>query len=85
LLSNETKGKTCRTIILPAVLYGCQTLFLTVREAHKLRVFKNSVLKKFRPRRNKVTEEWRKLHNEELKDPHPSPHIVKVITSKRMR
>jgi hypothetical protein len=53
---------------LPVVLYGCETWSLTLREGHRLRVFDNRVLRRiFRPKRDEVTGEWRKLHNEELK------------------
>jgi hypothetical protein len=53
--------------ILPVVLYGCETWSLTLREEHKLRVFESRVLRKiFGPKREVVTGEWRKLHNEEL-------------------
>ena len=61
--------KTHRTIILPDVLYGCETWSLTLREERKPRVFGNRVLRiTFGPKRNEVTGEWRKLHNEELND-----------------
>jgi len=52
---------------LPVVLYGCETWSLTLREERKLKVFENMVLRRiFGPRRNEVTGEWRRLHNEEL-------------------
>jgi hypothetical protein len=55
--------------MLPVVLYGFQTWLLTLREECRLRVFENRVLrKKFGPKRDKLTGEWRKLHNEELSD-----------------
>jgi len=58
-----------RTIILPVVLYGCGNWSLTLREGRKLRVFENMVLRRiFGPRRDEVTGDWRKLHNEELND-----------------
>ena len=57
-----------RTIILPLVLYGCETWALTLREERKLRVFENMVLRIFGPRRDEVMGEWRRLHNEELND-----------------
>ena len=53
-----------RTIILPVVLYGCETWSLTLREERRLRVFENRVLRRvFGPKRDEVTGEWRKLHN----------------------
>jgi hypothetical protein len=75
-----------RTIILPIVLYGCATWSLTLREERKLRVFENMVLRRiFGPRRDEVTGEWRRLHNEEINDLHSSPNIVRVIKWRRMR
>ena len=68
LLSKNLKIKIYRNIILPAVLYGCETWSLTLREEHRLRVFENRVLRIFGPKRDGVTGEWRKLHNEELND-----------------
>jgi len=69
LLSKNLKIKIYRTIIVPVVLYGCETWSLTLREEKKLRVFENMVLRRiFGPRREEVTEEWRRLHNEELND-----------------
>ena len=73
------------TVILPVVLYGCETWSLTLREERKLRVFENMVLRGiFGPRRDEVTGEWR-LHNEERNDLYSSPNIVRVIKSGRMR
>jgi len=67
---------------LPFVLYGCGTWSLTLREEHRLRVFENTVLRRiFGPKRDKVTGERRKQH-EELHDLYSSPNIVRVITSK---
>jgi len=66
--------------------HGCETWSLTLREESRLRVFENRVLRRiFGPRRDKVTGEWRKLHNEELNDLYCSPNIIRVIESKRMR
>ena len=80
------KIKIYRTIILPVVLYGCETWSLTLREEHRLRVFENRVLRRiFGPRRDGVTVDWRKLHNEELNDLYSSSNIVQVIKSRRMR
>jgi hypothetical protein len=54
---------------LPEVLYGCETWSLTLREEHRLRVLENWVLRRiFGPKRDDVTGEWRKLHNEELRE-----------------
>jgi len=86
LLSKNLKIQIYRNIILPIVLYGCETWSLTLREERKLRVFENRVLRRiFEPRRDEVTGEWRRLHNEELNDLYSSPNIVRVITSRRMR
>ena len=86
LLSKNLKIKIYRAIILPVVLYGCETWSLTLWEERKLRVFENMVLRRiFGPRRDKVTGEWRRLHNEGLNNLYSSPNIVQVIKSRRMR
>jgi hypothetical protein len=55
-----------KTIILPVILYGCETWSLTLREEHRLGVFENKVLRRlFGPKRDEVTGEWRKLRNED--------------------
>jgi hypothetical protein len=57
-----------------------------LREGRRLRVFENRVLRKvFGPKRDEVTEEWRKLHNEEPNDLYCLPNIVRVVKSRRMR
>ena len=69
LLSKNLKIKIYRTVILPVVLYGCETWSLTLREKRRQRVFENRVLRRvFGSKRDVVTGEWRKLHNEELRD-----------------
>ena len=79
LLSKNLKIKIYRTVILPVVLYGCETWSLTLREERKLMLFENMVLRRiFGPRRDEVTGEWRRLHNEELNDLCSSPNIVRV-------
>jgi len=65
LLYKILKIKIYRTIILPVVLYGCETWSLTLREERKLRAFENSVLRRiFGPKSDEVTGEWWKLRNE---------------------
>ena len=86
LLSKNLKIKIYRTIILRVVLYGCETWSLILWEERKLRVFENMELRRiFGPRRDEVTGEWRRLHNEELNDLYSSPNIVRVIKSRRIR
>jgi hypothetical protein len=71
---------------LPVVLYRCETWSLTLREEYRLRVFENRVLRRiFGPKRDKVTGESRRLHNEELDDLYSSPNIIRVIKSRKMR
>jgi len=69
LPSKNIKIKIYITIILRVVLYGCVTWLLTLRDECRLKVYENRVLQRiFGPKRDEVTEEWRKLHNEELSD-----------------
>jgi hypothetical protein len=76
------KIKIYKTVILPVVLYGCETWSLTLREEHRLRVFENSVLGKiFGPKREEDGS-WRKLRNDELHSLYSSPNIVRVIKSR---
>jgi hypothetical protein len=85
LLSRNLKITIYKTIILPAVLYRCETWTLTLREEHRLEVFENKVLRRiFGPKRDEVTVEWRKLHNEELHDLYSSPSITRIIKARRM-
>jgi hypothetical protein len=85
LISRNLKIKIYKTVILPFVLYGCETWSLTLREEHGLRVFENRVLRKvFGPKREEDGP-WRKLHNDEFHSLYSSPNIVRVIKSRRMR
>jgi hypothetical protein len=81
-LFNGAISRINKTVILPVVLYGCETRFQTVRGEHKLRVFENRALRIFRPKRDGVAGGWRKLHNEEL---HNVYSIIRIIKSWRMR
>jgi hypothetical protein len=78
------KIKIYKTVILPVVLYGCETWSLTLREEHRLRVFEKRVLRRiFGPKREKHGS-WRKLQNDELHSLYSSLNIVRVIKSRRM-
>ena len=74
------------TTMFRVVSYGCKTWSLTLREESRLRVFENRVLRRiFGPKRNQVTGEWRRLHNEERYAVYSSPNITWVIRSRRLR
>ena len=82
LLHKNLKIKIYSTIILPVVLYWCETWSLALREEG----FQIWVLRRiFWRKRDEVTGEWWKLHNEELNDLYCSPNVVRVIKSRRMR
>jgi hypothetical protein len=82
----DVKVKIYKTIILPVVLYGCETWSLTLRDEHRLRVFENRVLRRiFGPKRDEVMGEWRKLHSEELHNLYSSPDIIRQVKSRGMR
>jgi hypothetical protein len=86
LLSRNVKVKIYKTVILPVVLYGCETWSLTLREENRLRVFENRVLRRiFGPKRDEVTGEWRKLRNEELHNLYSFPDIIRQVKLRRMR
>jgi hypothetical protein len=60
--------------------------YLKLREEHRVRVFENRVLRRlFEPKRDEVTGEWRKLHNEELHKFYSSPNIIRMLKSRRLR
>jgi hypothetical protein len=85
-MTRNLKVKIYKTTIMPIVLYGCETWSLALREEHRLRVFERRVLSRiFGTKRDEVTGEWRKLHNEELHSLYSSPDIINKIKSKRMR
>ena len=79
------KIKIYKTIILPVVLYGCETWSLTLKEESRLRIFENRILMQiFGPKRDE-NGEWRRLYNEELLSLYRSPNIVGVIKFRRLR
>ena len=85
-LSKNITIKIYRRIILPVILFGCETWSLKQREKHKWRVFENRVLRKiFGPNRDEVTGVLRRLHNEEIYDLYSSPNIIRLIKSRRTR
>jgi hypothetical protein len=84
-LSYQKKIKIYKTVILPVVLYGCETWSLTLREELRLRVFKNRVLRRISGPKREEDGLWRKLHNDELHNLYSSSNIVRVIKSRRMR
>jgi hypothetical protein len=85
LISKNLKIKIYKTVILPVVLYGCETWSLTLREEHRLRVFENRELRMiFGPKREE-DRLWRKLHNDNLHSLYSSPNIVRAIKSRRTR
>ncbi|KAJ4432156.1 hypothetical protein ANN_20772 [Periplaneta americana] len=86
LLSKNLKVRIYKTVLLPVLLYGCETWTLTLREEHRLRVFENKMLRKiFGAKRDEVTGIWRKLHNAELHALYSSPDIIRNIKSRRLR
>jgi hypothetical protein len=86
LLSKNLKIGIYKTIILPVVLSGCETWSLTLRKEYRWGVFENRVLRRvFGLKRDEVTREWRKLHNEELHDLYSLPNIIRIMKARRMR
>jgi hypothetical protein len=86
VFSKNLKIRIYKTIILPVVLYGCESWSLTLREEHRLRVFENTVLGRISgPKRDEMTGEWRKLQHEELNDLYSSPCEIRIIKARKMR
>jgi hypothetical protein len=86
LLSKNLKIRIYKTILLPVVLYGCETWSLTLREERRLRVLENRVLRRiFVPKRDGSDGRWRKLHNEDLHNLYSSPDIIRMMKSRRMK
>ena len=71
---------------MPVIVYGCESWSTTLANEHKLRVFENKVLRKiYGPKRDEITGEWRRLHNEELQGLYVSPDIIRIMKSQRLR
>ena len=86
LLSNKLKVRPYKTIILPVLLYGCQTWSLVLREEHRSSAFENKVLRKISgAKRDEISGEWRKLHNAELHALYSSPNIITNLKSIQLR
>jgi hypothetical protein len=84
LIQKTPKINIHKTVILPVVLYGCETWSLTLSEEHRLRVSENRVLRKIFGPKGEGDGSWRKLHNDELHSLYSSLNIVRVIKSMRM-
>ena len=74
-----------KTIILPVVLYGCETWHLILRKECRLGVFKNMIIRRIFGLKRDENGEWRRFHNEELHSLYRSPYIARVIKSRRLR
>jgi hypothetical protein len=86
LLSKYINIKIHRTIIWPVVLYECKNWFVILREECRLKSVDNKVLRRISwPKREEVTGEWRRLHNEDIYALYSSPNITRVIKSRRLR
>jgi len=85
LLSKNIKVNIYNTVILPAVLYGFGTWSLALRDERRLSVFENRLLRRiFGPKRDEVTGERRKRHNEEIYELHSAPRTLRVTKSRKM-
>jgi hypothetical protein len=84
LLSKSIRIRIHKSIILPVVLYGSETCSVTLREEQRQKVFANRVLRTiFRPKRDEMTEGWRKLHSEEFHNLYSLPSIIRMMKSRR--
>jgi hypothetical protein len=79
LIPENLKIKIYKTVILPVMLYGCETWSLTLKEEHRLRVFGNRMLRRIFGPKSEVDRSWRKLHNDELHNLYFSPNIVREV------
>ena len=85
-LSNNIKVKIHGTIILPVVLYGCETWSVILKEERRLRGFESWVLRKIcGPKRDEEAGQWKILHSVELYGLYCSSNIIRVLKSRRMR
>ena len=81
----NVKIKIYSSVILPVVLYGCETWSVTLREERRLGMSENRVLRRiFGRKRDEVTGEWSRLHKEELHDLYSTPNIFRMIKLRRM-
>jgi hypothetical protein len=86
LLYKNIKVIRIKTIILPAILYGCETLSLTLKEEHRLRVLENTLLRRlFGPKGDEVTGDCRKLYDEELHYLYSLPNLIRMMKLRRKR
>jgi hypothetical protein len=86
LLSKNVKLRIYKTTIFPVVLYGSETVSMTLSEEHRLRVIENRVLRKISgPKRDEMIGGWRKLHEEGPHKLYGSPSIIRIIKSRRVR
>jgi hypothetical protein len=85
-LSKSLNIKIYKTVILPLVLYRFETWSLTLREAYRLRVFENRLLRRIsRPKKGEMIGGWITLHKEELHNLYSSPNIIRMVKSMRIR
>jgi hypothetical protein len=78
------KIKINKTVILPVVLYGCETWSFTLTEEHRLRVSEKTVFRRIFGPKREVDRSWRKLHNDEIHSLYSSPNIVRVPKTRRL-